>query len=65
MNTYSSESKQKDEEKEGFFDLPKEKTCRHPQHNFPSHLYIPPGKGYRHKCPACGNVIEVIQPLIS
>ena len=36
----------------GFFEL--EPICNHPEHDFPTHLYIPPGKGYRHVCPNCG-----------
>ena len=39
-----------------FFDLPKDMTCRHPEHNAPGGLYIPPGKGYEHQCPACGSL---------
>ena len=41
-------------EKGGFFDLPLSQHCTHPQHRFPTMLYIPPGKGYRHVCPGCG-----------
>ena len=37
-----------------FFDLPRDQSCIHPEHNPPSGLYIPPGKGYRHTCPGCG-----------
>ena len=44
----------------GFFDLPKDQTCRHPGHEPPSGLYIPPGKGYRHICPGCGSARVVI-----
>jgi predicted RNA-binding Zn-ribbon protein involved in translation (DUF1610 family) len=40
--------------KSGFEDLPEEKRCSHPGHNPPTHLCIPPGKQYRHICPACG-----------
>lgn len=39
-----------------FFDLPTATTCMHREHNMPSHLYIPPGKGYRHVCPGCKEV---------
>lgn len=49
----------------GFFDLPKQKICKHPQHNPPQHLYIPQGKGYRHVCPACGATVDLIPPQIS
>lgn len=48
----------------GFFDLPKEKRCTHPEHNPPGHLYIPQGKGYRHVCPACGAEAVLIPPQI-
>lgn len=37
-----------------FFDLSPAQTCVHPEHNPPMGLYIPPGKGYMHECPACG-----------
>ena len=50
------------EEEGGFFDLPKEETCNHVGHEPPKHLNIPPGKGYRHKCPGCGKLTE-IRPL--
>lgn len=43
-----------------FFDLPSDKTCIHPEHDPPTGLYIPPGKGYRHVCPACKTVKDVI-----
>ncbi len=55
------------DKKSGFFDLPVKSIslCNHKEHNPPSHLYIPPGKGYRHICPACNNVIEIIPPQIT
>lgn len=34
--------------------------CTHPEHNFPTHLYIPLGMGYKHVCPGCGKVQTVI-----
>lgn len=43
-----------------FFDLPRDKSCIHPEHTPPSGLYIPPGKGYRHICPGCGASAIVI-----
>lgn len=43
----------------GFFDLPAGYRCRHPSHEFPSMLYVPEGKGYKHVCPGCGNAIVV------
>ncbi|MPT12828.1 hypothetical protein [Comamonas sp.] len=45
-----------------FFDLPSDKTCIHPEHDPPTGLYIPPGKGYRHVCPGCKTVKDVIPP---
>lgn len=36
--------------KEGSFTTP----CQHPEHYMPTHIYIPPGMQYRHKCPGCG-----------
>ena len=30
--------------------------CNHPGHQPPQHLYVPPGKKYRHVCPGCGKV---------
>lgn len=38
--------------------------CRSLEHNFPSHLYIPPGQSHTHTCPGCGNQITVTQPII-
>ena len=48
----------------GFFDLPASPAslCNSPHHKPPSHLYIPQGKGYRHVCPACNQVTEIIPP---
>jgi len=43
-----------DAKRGGFFPLPAQKTCNHPNHSFPTMLYIPPGQGYRHICPSCG-----------
>jgi len=40
----------------GMFELTKKDICYDPSHNIPTHLYIPPGHGYRHKCPRCGHV---------
>lgn len=52
--------------KSGFFDLPKaKKECNHPSHEPPGNIYIPPGKGYRHVCPACGRKSILIPPQIS
>lgn len=50
-----------EDQKSGFFDL-KEFGCTDPEHNFPMHLYIPQGKGYRHVCPSCGKVTTVVNP---
>jgi hypothetical protein len=48
----------------GFFDLPTSTTCKDSEHNPPEYLHIPQGKGYRHVCPACGYVTNVIPPQI-
>ncbi len=49
----------------GFFDLPQAVKCKHPEHNPPSHIHIPQGKGYRHVCPACGDVAILTPSQIS
>jgi hypothetical protein len=33
--------------------------CRHPEHNPPSMICLPPGT-YEHTCPGCGNKIVFI-----
>jgi len=53
------QAKGKGKDKSGFFDLDIPKRCNDPHHLPPSHLHIPQGKGYRHVCPSCGNVIEI------
>ena len=55
----------KPEKQGGFFDLPKDTRCKDKSHNPPTHIYIPQGKGYRHVCPSCGKVTELIPPQIS
>lgn len=53
----------KNNKKSGFFnDNEIMKPCSHPEHNPPSHLYIPVGKKYRHICPAC-NKETVLKPI--
>lgn len=37
--------------------------CISPEHNPPSHIYIPPGSKLVHTCPGCGKV-TVIRPNI-
>ena len=49
--------------KSGFFDLPKQESCNHPEHNPPTHLHIPEGKGYRHVCPGCGKQVILKNPI--
>lgn len=51
--------------KSGFFDLPIVNTCKHPEHNPPSHIHIPQGKGYNHTCPSCGKTTTIIPPQIT
>lgn len=53
-----------DDRKGGFFDLPKQDFCHHREHKPPTHLYIPPGKGYVHVCPGCGKRTTIIPPQI-
>lgn len=48
------------EKQSGFFDLPKQDKCLHPEHNPPSHIHIPQGKGYNHVCPSCGKEQNII-----
>lgn len=55
--------------KSGFFDDPNydrsknqpQTTCRHPDHNPPTHLMIPTGKLYRHVCTGCKKEV-ILQP---
>lgn len=47
----------------GFESAPPPMTCRHPSHEPPSNLYVPPGTRYRHVCPGCGVVI-LIHPTV-
>ena len=55
----------KPEKQGGFFDLPQDKRCKDKSHKPPTHIYIPQGKGYRHVCPSCGKVTDLIPPQIS
>lgn len=41
------------------------KYCRHPSHDFPTHLYIEPGKSYTHTCPRCRLQITLTAPEIT
>ncbi len=41
-----------------------DKACMHPEHNFPTMLYIPPGRSYTHTCPGCGQTQTVHQPMV-
>ena len=34
-------------------------VCRHPEHDPPKHMVVPPGKVYRHVCPACGATVRI------
>lgn len=53
------EKNKPDEKESGFYDIPPQETCVHPEHDPPMHLYIPAGKGYRHVCPSCGKVVNI------
>ena len=55
----------KPEKQGGLFDLNLPKKCNNPSHEPPTHIYIPQGKGYRHVCPSCGKVTDLIPPQIS
>ena len=44
----------------GFFDIESFKICTHPEHNIPSHIFIPQGKGYRHICPSCNTEVVIV-----
>ena len=68
IKTIMENDKQINKDKQdGFFDLdlPLSNKCKHPSHEPPSMLYIPPGKGYRHICPNCGKITDLIPPQIS
>ena len=45
--------------KSGYEDEDPKDTCTHPGHNPPGHLYVPPGRRYRHVCIGCGREIVV------
>ncbi len=45
------------------FKLDEPNKCLDPSHNFPSHLHIPQGHGYRHVCPKCGEVKVATNPI--
>lgn len=51
--------------KSGFFDIPKNETCKDREHNPPSHIVIPHGQGYNHVCPSCGLEIKIIPQQVS
>jgi hypothetical protein len=38
--------------------------CTDPEHEPPSHLYIPPGYSYTHICPSCGRQVLLTPPVI-
>jgi hypothetical protein len=49
----------------GFFDLPMQTMCNDPEHNVPSHLYVPAGQGYRHICPRCGYMQTIVNAPVT
>lgn len=61
----SQELSETDQNKSGFFNLPEDKSCKDKQHNPPSHICIPKGKGYRHVCPSCGKETVIIPQQIT
>lgn len=58
---YNSQKK----EKGGFFDLPEIKQCTDREHNPPTGICIPKGKGLRHVCPSCGQEQIIIPQQIT
>lgn len=40
-------------------DLPRTVRCRHPEHNPPNMIVLPPGI-YEHECPGCGHKQTVL-----
>jgi hypothetical protein len=36
-------------------------VCRHPEHNPPTHICLPPGK-YEHTCPGCKSKVVFVVP---
>lgn len=46
-------------------DAETKKACQHPEHNFPTHIYIPGGQSHTHVCPDCGNEITATAPIIT
>lgn len=42
-----------------------EHCCHDPQHNPPSHLYIPPGHAYKHTCLTCGSTVYLQPDVIT
>jgi hypothetical protein len=65
MKLNEHELKHEREKKGGFFPLPQDKTCKHPEHKPPMHICIPQEQGYRHVCPGCGKVTDLIPPQIT
>lgn len=52
----------------GFEDIPKSEIgslCLDPEHAPPMHLWIPPGKQYRHICPSCGHEVVMRAPQVT
>lgn len=62
LNSIPAYESNKFKDKSGFFDLPQFENCTDPEHDPPTHLQIPQGKGYRHVCPSCGKTV-IIKPL--
>lgn len=58
----------KDKKQSGFFpltDIGSKEVCTDENHNPPMFIHIPYGQGYRHICPTCGEVTELISPQIT
>jgi hypothetical protein len=39
--------------------------CTSPEHNPPTHIYIPVGQAYIHECPLCGQATKLTSPTIT
>lgn len=68
MNDIINKNKNKDKKKSGFFPLEEigiKEVCKDTQHHPPNFIHIPFGQGYRHVCPTCGEVTELIAPQIT
>jgi hypothetical protein len=52
-------SRIEDIEETGGTEYARDAECRHPEHNPPTHVYIPVGKRLVHVCPGCGHETRI------